>query len=84
VQTKAPIPDARVDLAAMATIRRVTARQLAARTGFSYYRVVRIMRLRATPSRQELQTLAAALFDEDPAERHARRTGRSPDMNKPA
>jgi hypothetical protein len=46
----------------MAVIRRTTARQLAGRTGISYWRVTRILRQRATPTQRELGILAAALF----------------------
>ena len=48
----------------MVALRRVTIRELAARTGYSEFRVGRNLRQRATPTLDELRTLAAALFDD--------------------
>lgn len=53
-----------LELAVLAAMRRVTARQLARRTGLAEWRVSRILRDVARPTDEELRLLRAAVFGE--------------------
>ncbi len=50
------------ELAVLATMRKLTMRTLAARSGLSYWRCARILQERAKPTEVELDALRRAIF----------------------